>query len=93
LTVTCLVALAVAGAGWSLALTDVPLIGALSLAPAFGLAGLGIVGLVGSAEGVPLHGFGGVALFLVTASSGGLLAVVARRPRPSGELGPSPNRG
>jgi hypothetical protein len=87
LAIACLIALTVAGLGWSLALTDLPVIGAVSIAPAFGLASLGIIGLVGNRAGVPLHGGGGVALFLSTALSGGLLAVamlwLRRRTKPA----------
>jgi hypothetical protein len=81
LTAACLIALALAGTGWSLALTDLPVIGAMSVAPAFGLAGLGIIGLVGSRMGVPLHGVGGICVLLITALGGGLLAVAMHRGR------------
>jgi hypothetical protein len=70
--------LVVVGAGWTVALTQVSGVAALTAAPAFGLAGLGVLGTVASRLGVPLEGPGGVALIAGIAGVGWVAAVVRR---------------
>ena len=62
--------LGAAGSGWSAGLTDLGWFGALAVAPAFGLAVLGLTGTAASRLGVSLSGNPGVGIALVTAAAG-----------------------
>lgn len=73
-----LVVLLLTGGGWA-ALSDLPVLGILSVAPALGLAILSCAGLVASRLGVPLHGLGGSGLVGGIAVVGWLAAVLRRR--------------
>ncbi len=79
LTIVSLGALALAGAGWATALTTLPVMGVVSIAPAFGLCFLALGGLVASRVDVPLGGVGGFAVFAVTAVMGGAAGLAVRR--------------
>ncbi len=83
LTAASLAVLALAGLGWALGLGGLPPIGAVAMAPAFGIALLGPIGLVSSLLGVSLAGAGGIAILAVTALSGAAVAALRRaRTRP-----------
>jgi hypothetical protein len=73
--------LIVAGAGWSRGLTDLSVLGALGLAPAFGLSALGLIGSIAGRLGVPLNGGGAIAVLIVTAALGWGTVRVPRRYR------------
>jgi hypothetical protein len=66
------------GGGWA-ALSDLPVLGIVSVAPAFGLAILSYAGLVASRWGVPLHGLGGGLLVSGIAIAGWVAAFLRRR--------------
>jgi hypothetical protein len=73
--------LAFCGGGWA-SLTDLPGIGVVSVAPAFGLAILASVGLLAGRAGVPLHAPWGTALVAAVGIAGWVAAIVRRgRPR------------
>jgi hypothetical protein len=69
----------ISGVGWAAALTTLPFLGVLSIAPAFGLGFLAWGGLVAGRVGVPVGGAGGVAVFAVTAVVGAAVGLVVRR--------------
>ena len=73
------VILGAAGSGWSVGLTDLGWFGGLALAPAFGLAVLGLSGTVASRLGVPLHGRGGAGVAFATAAAGWIVWGLLRR--------------
>lgn len=66
------------GGGWA-ALSDLPVLGIVSVAPALGVAILSCAGLVASRLGVPLHGPGGIGLVGSIAISGWVMAILVRR--------------
>lgn len=66
------------GGGWA-ALSDLPVLGIVSVAPAFGLAILSCAGLVASRSGAPLHRLGGGCLVGGIAVAGWVAAVLRRR--------------
>jgi protein-S-isoprenylcysteine O-methyltransferase Ste14 len=74
--------LSFSGGGWAASLTDLPGIGVVSVAPAFGVAILISVGLLASRAGVPLHAPWGTILVAVVGIAGWGVALVQRR-RPS----------
>jgi hypothetical protein len=69
--------LAFSGGGWA-ALTDLPGIGIVSVAPAFGVAILASVGLLASRAGVPLHPPWGTALVAFVGIAGWVVALLRR---------------
>lgn len=73
--------LAFSGGGWA-SLTDLPGIGVVSVAPAFGVAILTPVGLLASRAGVPLHPPWGTVLVAAVGIAGWVVAFV-RRGRPA----------
>jgi hypothetical protein len=80
LTVVILLSVLVfAGGGWAATLSDLPVLGFVSMAPAFGVAILGGTGLVASRLGVPLRGGGGIGLVGLIAISGWVAALLVRR--------------
>lgn len=78
--------LAFSGAGWA-SLTDLPRIGVVCVAPAFGVAILTSVGLLASRVGVPLHPPWGTVLVATVGITGWVVAFVRRRRPPAGEDG------
>jgi hypothetical protein len=78
--------LAFSGGGWA-SLTDLPGIGVVSVAPAFGVAILTSVGLLASRAGVPLHAPWGTVLFAAVGIAGWVVAFVRRGRPPAGEDG------
>jgi hypothetical protein len=79
LTLAALAVMVISGVGWAAALTTFPVLGVLSIAPAFGLGFLALAGLVAGRVDVPVGGGGGVAVFAVTALVGAAAGVVVRR--------------
>ena len=77
----------VAGIGWSWALVPTTWLGRLGVAPAFGAAILTVVGTMADRLGVALTGFGSLAIVLVSAAAGWLVAVAGMRPRTDPGLG------
>jgi hypothetical protein len=75
-----LAVLLLTGVGWA-ALSDLPALGIVSVAPAFGLAILSCTGFVASRLGVPLHGLAGAGLVCGIALAGWVAAIL-RRARP-----------
>jgi hypothetical protein len=76
--------LVIIGGGWA-ALTDLPALGAVSVAPALAVALMTCAGLVASRVGLPLRGWSGVGLVLGVAGVGWVAAIVRlRRGEPSG---------
>ena len=71
--------LIVAGIGWTRGLTDLSLLPALGLAPAFGLTALGLVGTIASRLGLPLSGAGAIAVLVATAGLGWMTVRLPRR--------------
>jgi hypothetical protein len=67
------------GGGWAASLSDLPALGIVSVAPAFGVAILGALGLVASRVGIPLRGLGGIGLVALIAISGWVAALLVRR--------------
>ena len=84
------------GGGWAATLSDLPALGVVSVAPAFGVAILGALGLVASRVGLPLRGLGGMGLVALIAISGWMAALLVRRRdggTPSSEpMGSDPGR-
>ncbi|MCD6020647.1 MAG: hypothetical protein K0R20_357 [Actinomycetia bacterium] len=79
--VVLLALLAFSGGGWA-SLTDLPGIGVMSVAPAFGVGILTSVGLLASRAGVPLHPPWGTVLVAAVGIAGWVMAFVQRgRPR------------
>ena len=78
--------LAFIGGGWA-SLTDLPGIGVVSVAPAFGVAILTSVGLLASRAGVPLRPPWGTVLVAAAGTAGWLVAFVRRGRPPAGEDG------
>lgn len=74
------------GGGWA-SLTDLPGIGVVSVAPAFGVAILTSVGLLASRAGVPLRPPWGTVLVAAAGTAGWLVAFVRRGRPPAGEDG------
>jgi hypothetical protein len=81
--VVLLALLAFGGGGWA-SLTDLPRIGVVSVAPAFGVAILTSVGLLASRVGVPLHPPWGTVLVAAVGITGWVVAVVRRGRPPAG---------
>jgi hypothetical protein len=81
------------GSGWVSGLTDLGGAGRIALAPAFGMAVLGLGGTVASRLGVPLRDGGGVGLLLGSLAAGWAMWWLTRRiePRPT-EVTPEPVR-
>jgi len=73
-----LAVLVLTGGGWAAALSDLPALGIVSVAPAFGVAILSCTGLVASRLGVPLHGLAGAGLVGGIAIAGWITALVRR---------------
>jgi hypothetical protein len=71
--------LVITGVGWALALTDLRPLGAIGIAPAFGLVVVGLFGLVADRAGVPPRGPGVWGVLVVAAGLGGLVAARMRR--------------
>ena len=76
--------LAFSGGGWA-SLTDLPGIGIVSVAPAFGVGILTAAGLLASRAGVPLHAPWGTVLVVAVGVTGWVLAFVRRRRPNAGE--------
>jgi hypothetical protein len=74
-------ALAVAGAGWAVALTGAPLSQAIAAAPAIGAAGVVVGGLVWGRLGARYDGGGGWTLAAILAASGWIAVVASRAMR------------
>ncbi len=72
------------GGGWA-SLTDLPGLGIVSVAPAFGVAILTSVGLLASRVGVPLHPPWGTVLVAAVGIAGWVAALVRRERPPVGE--------
>lgn len=72
-----LAVLLLSGGGWAL-LSDLPALGIVSVAPAFGLATLSCAGLVASRFGIPLHGLGGAGVVAGVAIAGWALGILRR---------------
>jgi hypothetical protein len=72
--------LLVVGSGWA-ALSDLPVLGVVGVAPAFGLATLSVAGLVTSRMGIPLHGLGGIGVIVGVALAGWTAAMLLRPQR------------
>lgn len=70
--------LAFSGGGWA-SLTDLPSIGIVSVAPAFGVGILTATGLLASRAGVPLHPPWGTVLVAAVGVAGWVVALVRRR--------------
>jgi hypothetical protein len=81
--VALLTVLVLAGGGWAAALSDLPPVGVVSVAPAYGIAILSVAGLVTGMLGLPLHGLGGVSLVGGVALTGWAVATVSRTRRRS----------
>jgi hypothetical protein len=75
-----LAVLVLTGIGWA-ALTDLPALGVVSVAPALAVALLTCAGFVASRLGIPLHGWGGAGL-VVGIAAVGWIAAIARSRRP-----------
>ena len=76
--------LAFSGGGWA-SLTDLPGIGVVSVAPAFGVGILTSVGFLASRAGVPLHPPWGAVLVAAVGTAGWVVAFVRRGRPPVGE--------
>jgi hypothetical protein len=73
-----LVVLVLTGGGWAAALSDLPALGIVSVAPAFGIATLSCAGLAASRLGVPLRGPAGAGLVGGIAVAGWAAAIFTR---------------
>jgi hypothetical protein len=82
-SLACLLILTIAGSGWSLALSDAAWGGRVALAPALGIASIGIVALVLSRLGVPFMGGGAWLMLVVSCGTGWLLWAARDRSRPN----------
>jgi hypothetical protein len=81
LTFACLLVLVVVGLGWSLAFTELPIVGAITLAPAFGLVAVGLLGLVADRSGAQLLGAQAVGVVVLVAGLGWAAAAAIRLKR------------
>jgi hypothetical protein len=79
-----LAVLVLTGAGWA-ALSDLPALGIVSMAPAMAVAILGCAGLVASRLGVPLNGLGGAVVVGGIAVTGWITAILQRARRGSAD--------
>ncbi len=78
-SLACLAILTIAGSGWSSAVSDAARGGRLALAPALGIASIGIVALVLSRLGVPFAGGGAWLMLAVSCGTGWMLWAVRGR--------------
>jgi hypothetical protein len=81
--VAILTVLVLAGGGWAAALSDLPPLGVVSVAPAYGIAILSVAGLVTGMLGLPLRGLGGLSLVGGVALTGWAVATISRARRRS----------
>jgi hypothetical protein len=68
------------GGGWA-SLTDLPVLGVVSVAPAFGMAILSLTGTVVGRAGSPLRGPWGAGLVVTIGLAGWVASIVSRRRR------------
>ena len=88
--VALLTVLVLAGVGWAAALSDLPPLGVVSVAPAYGIAIMSVAGLVTGRLGLPLRGLSGICLMGGVALAGWAVGIVerARRRSSSPEIAP-----